>query len=211
MGVIERTVAYFMIVVNRGIEMLHGIPVLISYNDLPFPFFRLFDKVQHNNGTAISFEEIRKVCSRGLIGRIHPVEHDGWFGHGDAAFLRPVGGNTAPHLQVAGEGSTGRRGGFVMNDLLMFDIVRYFSLVGHAPFEIASSCKVSGSPRQQNETEGSSIIVDLSLYVGAVHEGTDPISCRHPSRTFFKLAGQKMVPRIHVLRGRGRKGPQRSP
>ena len=195
--VIQRAVQYLVPIRYVAVDVIYRIAELVPHYDLPLALLALLDEVDHYYGAAVPTEQVLEVRLRRLVGGIDSIENYGRLGHGDRALLRPERRYRPSYLEVAGEDAlgTGRRRRFVVHDLLVLDVVRDLSAVGHAPLEVARACEVARASGEEHEVERSSVVVELALDEGAVDHGEDPVEARYGVGALLELPRQEEVPR----------------
>ena len=81
-AVVQCTIQDLMLIAYVTVDVVDGISEFVTNNNLPFALLTLLDEINDNDGTAISFEQVLKVCLCRLIGWIHSIEYNGRFWHG---------------------------------------------------------------------------------------------------------------------------------
>mmetsp|Transcript_39458 Transcript_39458/g.71027 ORF Transcript_39458/g.71027 Transcript_39458/m.71027 type:complete len:227 (-) Transcript_39458:136-816(-) len=96
--VVQSAIQNFVMVVDMTIDVINRIAEFVPDNNLTFPLLALFHQIDNNNRTAVPLQQILKMSLRRLIRRIHPIQHNGRFGHRHTTFLRPKRGYRPPNL-----------------------------------------------------------------------------------------------------------------
>ena len=74
-----------------------------------------------------------------------------------------------------------------MYNLFVLDVVGHFAAIGDTAFEVARAGEVTRSTGEEDEVEGTTVVVELALDEGSVDYGEDPVEACYGAGAFLEF------------------------